>query len=58
MKRIVKKVKAIMLNDRGEVCHRLNDVVSLSLARNETLSETKEYLIKNYKDYTVQFFVQ
>lgn len=54
----MKKINAIIKNDKNEVCHRINDVVKMALGRNETLAETKAYIVKNYKDYTVTFEVR
>lgn len=50
-----KRINAIIKNDRGQVCHRINDIVQMSLGRNEMLEDTKKYIIANYKDYTVEF---
>jgi len=54
----MKKVYAIIKNDRNEVCHTIKDVVAMALARNEMLSDTKKYIINNYKDYKVEFIVK
>jgi len=54
----MKKVYAIIKNDRNEVCHTIKDIVAMALARNETLSDTKKYIINNYKDYKVEFIVK
>lgn len=51
----IKRVNAIIKNDRGQVCHRINDIVQMALGRNEMLEDTKKYIIANYKDYTVEF---
>jgi len=53
-----KKVHAIIKNEYGGVCHRIADVVQMALGRNETLADTKKYIIKNYSDYTVEFVVK
>lgn len=53
----MKKVYAIIKNDRNEVCH-IKDIVAMALARNEALSSTKKYIINNYKDYKVEFIVK
>lgn len=50
-----KTVNAIIKNDKGEVCHRIKDILRMSLGRNETLNDTKNYIVKNYKEYTVEF---
>ena len=56
--RRAKKLKAIIKNDKGEICHRINDVLTIALARNESLTDTKEYIIENYKDYKVEFVIR
>jgi hypothetical protein len=53
-----KTINAIIKNERGEVCHRINDVVQMALGRNEHIADTKKYIIQNYKDYTVEFEVK
>jgi hypothetical protein len=53
-----KKVYAIIRNDRNEVCYTIKDVLAMALARNESLSSTKKYIINNYKDYKVEFIVK
>lgn len=53
-----KTVDAIICNDRGEVCHRIRDILRMSLGRNETLSDTKKYIVSNYKSYDVKFVVR
>ena len=54
----MKKVNAIIKNERGEVCHRIKDVVQMALGRNETLADTKAYIVENYKDYKVEFEIR
>lgn len=51
----MKTINAIIKNEQGQICHRINDIVKMALGRNETLSEVKSYIIKNYIDYTVVF---
>lgn len=41
----MKKVNAIIKNDKGQVCHRINDIIQMALGRNETLEETKHYIL-------------
>lgn len=53
----MKKVNAIIKNDKGEICHKIKDVLQMALIRNEMLPDTKKYIINNYKDYTVTFEV-
>lgn len=53
-----KKVNAIIRNDKGEVCHRIKDIIRMSLARNETIFQTKAYILENYKDYKVEFEIK
>lgn len=59
MKRIVnrkaKTINAIIKNDCGQVCHRINDITRMALGRNEMVSDTKKYIVEYYKDYTVEF---
>lgn len=50
-----KYLNAIIKNDKGEVCHRIHDVVQMALGRNEMVDDTKKYIIENYKAYTVEF---
>lgn len=52
-----KKINAVIKNDRGEVCHTIKDIVRMALGRNETLSETKKYIVENYKLYHVDFVI-
>lgn len=54
----MKKVNAIIKNEKGQICHTIKDIVKMSLARNEMLSDTKQYIINNYKDYTVKFEIK
>lgn len=56
--RRLKRINAIMKNDRGQVCHRINDITQMALGRNETLDESKAYIIANYKGYKVEFEVK
>lgn len=37
----LKRINAIIKNERGQVCHRINDITQMALGRNETLAETK-----------------
>lgn len=55
IRRKIKRVNAIIKNDRGQVCHRINDITQMALGRNEMLEDTKKYIIENYKGYTVEF---
>lgn len=57
-RRVMKRVNAIIKNDAGQVCHRINDITQMALGRNELLAETKAYIIRNYKDYKVEFELQ
>ncbi len=52
-----KTVNAIIKNDKGEICHRIKDILRMALGRNETLAQTKSYIVANYRDYTVEFVV-
>lgn len=54
----LKRVNAIIKNDKGQVCHRIKDIVQMSLARNEMLEDTKKYIVENYKGYKVEFEVR
>lgn len=54
----MKKVIAIIKNDKGEVCHTIKDIVKMALGRNELLNDTKKYIIDNYKDYKVEFIIK
>lgn len=56
--RRLKRVNALIKNERGQVCHRINDITQTALGRNETLDETKAYIIENYKDYKVEFVLK
>lgn len=53
-----KSVNAIIKNDKGEVCHRIKDILRMALGRNETLAQTKAYIVQDYKEYTVEFEVK
>lgn len=53
-----KKVNAIIKNEKGEVCHRIKDVLQMALGRNEMLSDTKKYIVENYSQYKVDFEVK
>jgi hypothetical protein len=54
----MKKVNVIIKNERGEVCHRIKDIVQMALGRNETLADTKKYIVESYKAYKVEFEVK
>lgn len=51
----MKKLNAIIKNSKGEICHRIKDILQMALRRNETLAATKKYITDNYKDYSVEF---
>lgn len=51
----IRRVNAIIKNERGQICHRINDITQMALGRNETLNKTKAYIIENYKGYKVEF---
>ena len=53
-----KAINAIIKNDKGEICHRIKDILRIALARNETLAETKDYIIKDWSCYTVEFEIK
>lgn len=53
-----KTVNAIIKNDKGEVCHRIKDILRMALARNETLAQTKAYIVKDWECYNVEFEVK
>lgn len=54
----MKKVNAIIKNEKGEVCHRIKDIIQMALARSEMLSDTKKYIVENYKNYKIEFEVK
>lgn len=54
----MKKINAIIKNEQGQVCHTIKDIVQMALGRNEMLADTKQYIINNYKDYTVEFKIK
>lgn len=53
-----KLVCAIIKNDKGEVVHRIKDIVQMALGRNELLKDTKQYIVDNYREYKVEFEVR
>lgn len=53
-----KKVNVIIKNENGETCHIIKDILKMALGRNETLTETKKYIIENYSDYVVSFEIK
>lgn len=58
MHRKQKRITALIKNDRGEICHRIKDIVQMALGRNEMVDDTKKYIIENYKEYTVEFVLE
>lgn len=58
MMKKAKTVNAIIKNDKGEVCHRIKDILRMALGRNETLAQTKSYIVSNYKNYIVEFEIK
>jgi len=53
-----KIIYAIIKNDKGEICHKVKDIVRVALAMNLTLKDTKIHLINYYKEYIVEFVVR
>lgn len=53
-----KTINAIIKNDKGEICHRIKDILRMALGRNETLAQTKAYIVSNYSDYNVEFEIK
>lgn len=53
-----KSITALIKNDRSEICHRIKDIVRMALGRNETINDTKRYIVDNYKEYTVEFVLE
>ncbi|WP_251183046.1 hypothetical protein [Anaerocaecibacter muris] len=58
MHRKQKHITALIKNDRGEICHRIKDIVRMALGRNEMVDDTKKYIVENYKEYTVEFVLE
>ena len=58
MHRKQKSITALIKNDRSEICHRIKDIVRMALGRNETINDTKRYIVDNYKEYTVEFVLE